>query len=119
MSRILLTRLKAWGPTNAGNWQAALKYCLVHLLKWQFQPRRRGRGWELTIQEHRSRLLDLLDKNPCLGSQEHLRDSLVKSYKYAVIAAQRETRMARDIFPVECPYTLENILDSGFCPDNQ
>lgn len=96
-----------------------LEVLLAHLLKWQFQPRRRSRSWELTIQEQRSRLSDLLDENPSLGNPEHLLASLAKSYKYAVIAAQRETRMARDTFPIECPYTLENILDNGFYPGDQ
>ncbi len=32
---------------------SCLSVLLLHLLKWSFQPERRGKSWELTIKEQR------------------------------------------------------------------
>jgi len=37
---------------------------LAHLLKWRFQPQRRGRNWAATIREQRRRIDRLLRQNP-------------------------------------------------------
>ncbi len=34
---------------------------LIHLLKWEYQPEKRTRSWELTIQEQREELQELLE----------------------------------------------------------
>lgn len=115
----LIDEVESMGASERKELISRLEVLLAHLLKWQFQPRRRSRSWELTIQEQRSRLLDLLDENPSLGNPETLQSNLAKAYKYAVIAAQRETRLAGSVFPRECPYALESVLDNGFYPGDQ
>ena len=37
---------------------------IEHLLKWQFQPARRGASWESTIREQRTSALLILEDNP-------------------------------------------------------
>lgn len=115
----LIDEVESMGASERKELISRLEVLLAHLLKWQFQPKRRGRSWELTIQEQRSRLLDLLDENPSLGNPETLQASLAKAYKYGAIAAQRETRLSSGAFPRECPYALENVLDNGFYPGGQ
>jgi hypothetical protein len=115
----LIDEVESMGASERKELISRLEVLLAHLLKWQFQPKRRGRSWELTIQEQRSRLLDLLDENPSLGNPETLQASLAKAYKYGVIAAQRETRLSSGVFPRDCPYALENVLDNGFYPGDQ
>ena len=39
---------------------------LTHLLKWHYQPKRRGASWECTIREQRRALLRRLQKTPSL-----------------------------------------------------
>jgi hypothetical protein len=112
----LIDEVASMGASERKELMSRLEVLLAHLLKWQFQAQRRGRSWELTIQEQRSRLSDLLDENPSLGNPDTLQASLAKAYKYAAIAAQRETRLSAGVFPGECPYSLENVLDNGFYP---
>src|SRR5947209_14789070 len=38
-----------------------LKILLAHRLKWDYQPRKRSRSWELTIIEQRDELEDILE----------------------------------------------------------
>ena len=112
----LIDEVESMGASERKELISRLEVLLTHLLKCQFQPKRRGRSWDLTIQEQRSRLLDLLEENPSLGNPENLHASLAKAYKYGVIAAQKETNLSRGVFPRECPYTLENVLDDEFIP---
>lgn len=115
----LIDEVESMGASERKELSSRLEVLIAHLLKWQFQPRRRGRSWELTIQEQRSRLLDHLAENPSLANPDFLNASLAKAYKYAVIAARRETRLSGGVFPAACPYTLEEILQDGFYPEAQ
>jgi hypothetical protein len=80
---------------------------LVHLLKWEHQPDKRARSWELTIQEQREELLELLESRTLWN---HAEQELGKAYRKAVRRAAVETELAEDAFPAECPYTLEQAL---------
>src|SRR5436309_327417 len=42
---------------------------LKHLLKWQYQPERRGPSWQLSIQNARSEIRDALEDSPSLQQQ--------------------------------------------------
>ena len=48
--------------------ESALAVLTLHLLKWDFQPKRRSRSWEATIKEQRRRIMRVLKKNPGLKS---------------------------------------------------
>ena len=45
---------------------ASLRLILHHLLKWDYQPQRRSRGWLGTIQRERANIRLYLDDNPSL-----------------------------------------------------
>jgi len=87
---------------------------LHHLLKWQFQPGRRGSSWEATISVQRHSLERHLDDNPSLKSM--LSVAIEQAYRDAVIEAAGETGLRRSTFPVSCPWTFEQIMDDGFWP---
>jgi hypothetical protein len=82
---------------------------LTHLLKWDYQPRRRSRSWEITILTQRHDLQELLDSQTLMN---HAREILAKSYAKAVQRAAAETRLKEDTFPGECPYTLDQVLST-------
>ena len=89
---------------------------LMHLLKWQYQPERRGRSWERTIKVQREDVAEVVAENPSL---KPLHDSIFFSaYRKAVIEAQHETNLDIDIFPEQCPWALMQVLDDGFWPSD-
>jgi hypothetical protein len=88
---------------------------LLHLLKHQFQPRRRSRSWLDSILEHRLRLRDDLDASPSLRS--HLEAAFPQAYADARARAITQTGLAERTFPRTAPYTLEQVLDPDFLPD--
>jgi hypothetical protein len=87
---------------------------LVHLLKWKFQPERRGVSWIATIGEQRRQIENVLTDSPSL--QPRFPDIVVKSYRYAIKQAARETSLPVGTFPASCPWTLEQVADEDWMP---
>jgi hypothetical protein len=87
---------------------------IAHLLKWQVQPDRRTRSWELTIRVQRKDLLKLVAENPSL--QPYLQESLPEAYEHAIVEAMTDTGRPESEFASTCPFTLDVILDSEFLP---
>jgi hypothetical protein len=88
--------------------QRRLVVLLVHLLKWDHQPGLRSRSWELTIQEQREELQDLLQS---ASLRQHAEQVLDQAYQRAVRRAAVETQMPEAAFPTQCPWTLEQVLN--------
>ena len=58
-----------------------LSVLLLHLLKWRYQPEKRGPSWEASIRVQRNRLADHLDDNPSL--KPLLPQALASAYRDA------------------------------------
>lgn len=88
---------------------------LAHLLRWQYQPSRRGASREATIRVQRKALAAHLASVPSLKAM--LRDSSwwTRIWADALAKAIDETGLAA--FPDACPWTLEAILDPTWLPD--
>jgi hypothetical protein len=91
-----------------------LAVLLAHLLKWQFQPDRRGRSWLATIREQRLQAEQVFVDNPSLRPQ--LAAIIDGAYKAAVQIAIRETDLPEDTFPTTCPWSFEQTMDDAFWP---
>ena len=95
--------------------ESFLETLLMHLLKWQYQPAYQGRSWKFTIIEQRKRIHKHLKENPGLKSK--LVEVIESAYEYAVSGAVRETGLAPELFPENCPWTFEIFMDETFWPD--
>lgn len=80
----------------------------VHLLKWESQPQRRSGAWQATILEQQRELRQLLESGTLL---RHAQNVLPEAYDEARKQAAAETGMDRKAFPVECPWSLDSILE--------
>lgn len=103
------------GKSEKRAMESRLEVLLMHLLKWQFQPNRRSKSWQLTIKDQRRRLEKLLQENPSLKSV--LPESIAEIYPSAIIAAVNETGLDDECFPSVCPYSVNQIFDPSFLPD--
>lgn len=92
-----------------------LAVLLAHLLKWRFQPARRGKSWRATITEQRYRVAERLSESPSLS--HGIEDSFIKAYRYAVLQVVRETPLEESELPAESPFTRQQALDTEFWPD--
>lgn len=84
-----------------------LQNVLMHLLKWRYQPERRGTSWWMSIDNGRYQIADILEESPSLKSQM---DALTtKEYSRARKNAAGETGLPLTTFPEQCPFTVEQI----------
>lgn len=89
---------------------------LSHLLKWEFQPERRGSSWERTIKTQRDSIERRIQKTPGLKSSLDDPDWWADAWGDAVIDASKETGLDNADFPEKCPWPLVEIMDHSFFP---
>lgn len=111
----LLGEIEAMGRSERRELESRLRVLLMHLLKWQFQSERQSRSWKLTIEEQRLQADELLTENPSLKNR--LSGLMANAWRLAVISAERETNIRRSVFPAECPWTFEQIMNPEFWPE--
>lgn len=88
---------------------------LSHLLKWQFQPVRRGSSWQHTIKEQRRALkLHILDV-PSL--QALLSNDVWFEAAWADALAKAIEETGIDNFPEGMPWRVEEVLSATFSPE--
>lgn len=85
-----------------------LKRIMAHMLKLQYQPQRASRSWEDSIENGREEIADILDQSPSL--HRDLPALMTRNYPRAVSQAARDTRLPKETFPSEPPYSLDEVL---------
>jgi Domain of unknown function DUF29 len=85
---------------------------LLHLLKYEYQPQRRGTSWLKSIASARIRIEDLIAENPSL--KRVIEDMVSEAYPKAVRLASIETKLPQSSFPATCTYPVAHILDPDF-----
>ena len=108
----LIDEIEDMGGSRERELESRLGVLLAHLLKWRYQPDRRGRGWRLTIAEQRRRIARLLKRNPSL--KPLLAETLEDAYGDALLMAARETDLDESAFPPACPFSLEQVMDASW-----
>ena len=87
---------------------------MEHLLKWQYQPERRGSSWARTIVVQRQSIRQLLQENPSF--QSVLADTVAEAYQNAAAIVSVVLGRPRTDFPAACPYTSDQLLSDEFLP---
>lgn len=75
---------------------------LAHLLKWEYQPERRGSSWRDAICIQRERIERRICKTPGLKESLADHDWQADAWDDAVDVAIKETGLARKVFPKSC-----------------
>ena len=95
-----------------------MQVLLLHLLNWKFQPERCGTSqgsWMATIREQRNQLYTVMLDSPSL--RRYASENIGAAYERARFDAGEETGAGSGLFPAECPWTLDHILDRAFLPE--
>ncbi|MEA5450960.1 DUF29 domain-containing protein [Leptolyngbya sp. CCNP1308] len=111
----LVEELQDLGRRERQELRNRLSVLLGHLLKWQYQPEQQGNSWRATIREQRTQVQLVLSDNPSL--KPYLAEALAIAYQLGQDLAVQDTGFDYRIFPVDCPYTLAQILDPAFFPN--
>ncbi len=89
---------------------------LAHLLKWQFQPERQSRSWQITVRNQRRAIQLHLKQVPSLKVKLDDAEWLEIIWGDAVYQASKETGL--DSFPEACLWSIENILGDEWWPSS-
>jgi len=118
-SEALAEEIESLGKSEKRELESRVHQLVMHLLKWRYQPEERplhGRSWQSSINNQRVELPLLLRDNPSLRPQ--LPMVLTERYPQARIVASQETKRPLTTFPQSCPWTVEQILDDNFWPED-
>ena len=111
----LIEEIEDMGKKVKRELESRLSVLFMHLLKWQYQPDRRGASWEITIKGQRREIAALLSDNPSLKTK--LQEAISKSYKHAAYYAHIETGYPEEDFPPSCIWSFDQFMDSSFWPE--
>jgi len=107
--------LEDMGRSEARALQSHLLVLLTHLLKWQYQSERRSSGWRGSIFNARRAIDRLLKESPSL--RQRIPGLVASIYVDATFNAANETGLPEARFPASCPYSFEDLLNTGYWPD--
>jgi len=110
----LIEEIEDMGKSNKSALRSNVIVVLLHLLKWKYQPEKRTNSWKFSLREHRRRLEEDFEDSPSL--QNYYREIFPKCYGNARKLAADETGLVLEIFPVESPFTPEEVSDAEFLP---
>jgi hypothetical protein len=113
----LVDEVESVGKSDKHQIESRLEILLAHLLKWKYQPGGRGNSWMATIFEQRGRIARLVEDSPSL--REFQRQEVSRSYVAGRLLAAKETGIAFGLFPEECPFSPEQVLDPEFWPEDR
>jgi hypothetical protein len=112
----LVEEVEGLGKSERRSVTSQLTRLLLHLLKWQYQPQRRSDSWLDSITDARTQIELAIEDSPSLKSYPS--EQLEPSYQRARQQAVKQTGMGIEVFPEECPYSLELVLETGWLPSN-
>ncbi|WP_196522978.1 DUF29 domain-containing protein [Nostoc commune] len=129
----LIEEIQSLGKQQRQELRNRLSVLIGHLLKWEYQSGRRSRRLVsqrvagvppvvatgepeglATLRIQRLDIAELLEDNPSL--KPYLEEAVRKAYLKGVELAVGETDLPKRTFPVECPYSLSEIVDYDFYP---
>lgn len=111
----LIEEIEDMGRNEKNALESNLIVLLMHLLKWKYQPQKQSGSWRRTIREHRRRILKAFRNSPSL--KRYFEEVFDESYEEAKKQAADETELSLNIFPINCPFSTEQILNSDYLPD--
>ena len=112
----LAEEVESIGQSDKREVRSRLIVLLAHLLKYQFQAKRRSRSWIATIGEQRRQLGLVFEDSPSL-LKSYAPQVFEDSYEYAKRKARDETGLSLTAFPEASPYTLTETLNEDFFPE--
>jgi hypothetical protein len=111
----LAEEIESLGRSDQREVTSRLTILLVHLLKWRYQSELRTDSWSDTIARERIELPLIFEQSPSLA--RFATTTFAKAYRLACREAARQTRLSAGAFPVESPFSLDDVLDPNYWPD--
>ncbi|MEJ0077819.1 MAG: DUF29 domain-containing protein [Alphaproteobacteria bacterium] len=104
--------IESLGAEQFSKLESAVRVLMLHMLKWDHQPRKRSRSWALSIKAQRVELDDVLSDNS--GLKPRIAEAIGRAHRRARIEAAKEPGMEEAVFPDQCPYSWDDIVSREF-----
>ncbi|HMK80921.1 MAG TPA: DUF29 domain-containing protein [Xanthobacteraceae bacterium] len=104
--------IESSGQEQFNKLESAIRVILIHMLKWDCQPKKRSRSWALSISAMRLDLDDVLSDNP--GLKSRIDEAITRAHRKARLEAAKETGLKLSVFPETCPYSFADIASRPF-----
>ena len=104
--------IESLGREQFNKLESALRVLLMHMLKWDHQPKRRSRSWVISIKDQRLAVNHILADNP--GLRPRIPEAIERAYSRAILAAAKETKLDEAVFPETIVYSFEDIMKREF-----
>ena len=103
------------GKSERRELKSRMAVLLAHLLKWKYQPERRGNSWRRTIKIQRRSVIRNVTETPSLKPE--LQNTLwwEQVWDDAVSNVLKEVEI--DDLPETCPWLVDEILSDEFWPE--
>lgn len=85
---------------------------LAHMLKCKYQPSKFSRSWVNSVQDSSEVINAICTESKSLYN--YYVANFNKNYKYAIQYAHNETRLNVSLFPTDCEWDKDDILDTEF-----
>jgi hypothetical protein len=102
------------GKSEQRELASRMSILLAHLLKWQYQPERRGASWQTTIRTQRRGIELALEETPSLKTKLTDASWCERVWLDALDRAVTETGL--NSFPETYPWDMVDILKEGWFP---
>ncbi|NJR56038.1 MAG: DUF29 domain-containing protein [Acaryochloris sp. CRU_2_0] len=107
--------IESLGKRDRRELSSRLKVLLMHLLKWTYQPEQYTNSWRSSVKEQRRQIKAILKDSPSL--KRHMIEEFSDCYQDARDMATDETGLEIAVFPIDCEWTIEQVLDSNYLPE--
>jgi hypothetical protein len=94
---------------------ARTEILLSYLLKWRQLAEYRGFAWKENIDRQRQEVAGLFAESPSL--REARARFVARAYESARRRLKYETSFEHTDFPASCPFTIEQVFDAGYFPE--
>jgi hypothetical protein len=107
--------LESMGKRDRRELESRLRGLLMHLMKWVWQPEKRGASWEATIVEQRKEILKIFIQSPSLKG--HAEQVLTEEWRDARRLASIETGLPLSEFLDACPWDTNRQVLADWWPE--
>src|ERR1700722_3477118 len=104
----LAEEIESLGRSERRTLRSFLVVLLMHMLKVKYQPGKHTKSWNLSIENARLELKEVLKENPSLKPE--LETIIKEAYARARLEASIETGLDKKSFPKACPWQAKEIL---------
>ncbi len=111
----LIEEVEDLGKSERRGISSQITRVLLHLLKWQYQTKRRSDSWLDSITDARTQIELVIEDSPSLTT--HPTEQLSDCYQRARRQAAQQTNLDLSAFPLTCEYDLKLVLTENWLPD--